>query len=127
MNTEELKQTISNKVGIPANLLTGNTDQEIIEQARQLLTFKADAEQKQPAKLSTSEQFARWISGEDADTEQNKALSDLNLIADSLQGYPTIIDRQVETGERNPLSGATTQESFENWFKAKTAYSPFMG
>ena len=124
MNTAELKQIINGKVGIPTSLLTAETPQEIFKQAKDLLEYKADAEQKQPAKQSTAEQFAQWISGAGADQETNKAINDLNNIAESLQGYPAIADQETQFIDGD-IQGATTQEKFANWMKAKTSYNPF--
>lgn len=124
MNTAELKQIINGKVGIPKSLLTAETDKEIFAQAKELLLFKSDAEQKQPAKQSTAEQFAQWISGAGADQETNKAINDLNNIAESLQGYPAIADQQTQFIDSD-VQGATTQEKFTNWMKATTSFNPF--
>lgn len=129
MNTAGLKETINNKTGIPLELLAGETEQEIIAHAKELLLFKADAEQKQPAKQSTAEQFAQWISGAGCNpdqAEQNKAINDLDNIAESLQGYPALADQQTQYIENeNEIAGATTQEKFTNWMKATTSFNPF--
>lgn len=128
MNTEELKQTINNKTGIPINLLTGSTEKEIIEQAKSLLEYRATTEQKQQTKGSTSEQFARWLSGSDEGQEEqikNKVAEDIRSIIDDVWGYPSLSDKETQIKESD-IQGATTQEKFENWFKAKTSYNPYI-
>ena len=56
MTIEETTKLISEKTGIPAELITGENAEQIITRARQLLEFKRETE---PAKKDPSEQFAR--------------------------------------------------------------------
>lgn len=62
MNTEELKQEIAQRTGIPAALLTGETAEENIAQAKALLAYKREHEAQRPK--TAQEQFADWIGGQ---------------------------------------------------------------
>ncbi len=80
MTIEEIKQTIEQHTGVPASLLTGETAEENIAQAkaliaykRELIAYKREYEQQRPK--TTAEQFSDWIGGqlENTDGQTKKA------------------------------------------------------
>ena len=62
MAYEELKQEIERLTGVPANLLTGETAEENINQAEALLAYKRRLEASRPK--STKEQFGEWFNAQ---------------------------------------------------------------
>ena len=63
MSIEDVKKDIERRTGVPANLLTGETEEELVAQSKALLAYKKSAAPAQiPApKRTTREQFAEWI------------------------------------------------------------------
>lgn len=70
---KQIKQTIEQRTGVPASLLTGETAEEIIAQAKALIAYKREYEQQRPK--TTAEQFSDWIGGqlENTDGQTKKA------------------------------------------------------
>ena len=123
MILNELKTVISERTGMPASLLTGQTAEEIISQARALLELKSKNEVERPK--STREQFAEWLSikqGEVLEDPENAALSE---IAEAVRvengGYPVIPDGGEVTGLPDPRPA---WKQFEEWFNHRTAFNP---
>lgn len=130
MTPEEIKNLISEKTGVPAEMLTGENAGENLEIARQLLAFKrenAEQVQKDPG-----EQFASWIryqTGEPEKVETPEAA--LNEIAEQIRidngGYPRIPD-----GGASNIAGFIGQdarpaaEQFKEWLYNETAFNPFL-
>lgn len=55
----ELKQSIAQRTGIPEEFLTGETPDELMDQADRLMQFAAGSRDK-----TTAEMFSDWFSGE---------------------------------------------------------------
>lgn len=86
MTLEELKQSISDKTGVPVNLLTGETAEENIARAKAILAFKREQKPK-----TTAEQFAEWLRGGNTDQDTaSQALADLET--EVLHPYPAVRD-----------------------------------
>lgn len=62
MNIEELKEITSKKLGIKKEIITGETPEDIIMQAKVLLDYKHD-NNPEITKKSTAEQFKEWMQG----------------------------------------------------------------
>ena len=90
MVVDDLKRTISERTGIPEQLLSENTAEELITKAKTLLSLRKEQEEQQPK--STREQFAEWVGQEKPDSA-GLALaeieSDLKL---STIVYPIVYD-----------------------------------
>lgn len=124
MNLEELKQIIGQRTGIPASLLTGETIEENIAQAKALLAYKREAEAERPK--STKEQFAQWLNAQQGIEDQDTAGQALAQIEERARveagGYPIIQDGgsvNVQTGD--PRSA---KEQFSDWAGQALAYNP---
>lgn len=142
INLEDLKQTIENKAGVPASLLTGETAEENIAQAKAILAFKREREAQRPK--STREQFAEWMTGKFEDRDRHTAdmvglqyvppeapeeaaLAELEETARTeAGGYPVIKDGG-QIGTDNLPDPRPTREQFAEWFGQKTAFDPFKG
>lgn len=140
MNTEELKQEIAQRTGIPAALLTGETAEENIAQAKALLAYKREHEAQRPK--TAQEQFADWIGGQlDERDRQTAATFGLQYTPRQTDpagaalaeieeqarldagGYPILQDGgsvNVNTGD-----GRSAREQFADWIGQKTAFDPF--
>lgn len=140
MNTEELKQEIAQRTGIPAVLLTGETAEENIAQAKALLAYKREHEAQRPK--TAAEQFSDWIGGQleerDRQTaaafglqytppqkdEAGAALADIEERARvEAGGYPMLQDGgsvNVNLGD-----GRSAREQFADWLGQRTAFDPF--
>ena len=129
MTTDELKNLISQNTGIPAEMLTGETPEENITRARQLLAFKRDNSTQAPA--DPGEQFASWIRSQTGEPEEvTTPETALNEIAEQVRveagGYPRIPD-----GGASNITGFTgqdarpTEEIFKEWLYNASAFDPF--
>lgn len=129
MTIEELRQEIAQRAGVPANLLTGETVEENIAQARALLAYKRDLEeQEQPE--DTAGQFAGWLRANDGIERPDIAGAALDDITKQARmeagGYP-----EVEDGGTPYINGRAAPdtrpaaEQFSEWLQEQTAITPF--
>lgn len=121
MNHDELKQTIENQTGIPVNILSGETDDEIINYAKNLIALKNDFDSKRTK--SAREQFSEMMTFETSD--QNAILEEIREQSriDS-GGYPRLHDGgcvNVNVGDHR-----TPREQFAKWADKKMSYDPLM-
>lgn len=113
MNIDELKQTIEQRTGVPADLLSGGSEPEIIRQAEDLLSFKQSHEVKRDK--TTKEQFGEWLRASQGIEKQDAAsaaLSDIKETVKTASGvYPVVRDG----GEVAGMPKYTTREQFAAW------------
>lgn len=119
-----IKGAISRQTGVPVNLLTGTTEEDITAQAKILEAFKKEpAEHPQQAQenLTEAEQFARYFDGQLGIKREIPAAE----LAQPMPNYPTVKDGGEELNmARNDSRPAA--EKFAEWFADKTAFNPFM-
>ena len=121
MSLEELKQEIEQQTGIPAKLLTGETAEENIAQAKALLAYKREA----PEDKSPRGQFADWLNARLGNNETDLAGAALERIQEQVRGYPILKD-----GGNPYINGATApdarsaQEQFAEWAGRNMAWNP---
>ena len=113
MEIENLKQEIENRTGVPAAILSGDTAEENIAQAKALLAYRNSQEKP------TRDQFADWLD-EKMGTTPAAAMDALELqeieeAARSAAGYPKVRDGSVD-GKKLP-GGRSTRELFKNWLE----------
>lgn len=122
-----LKQTASEKTGVPVNLISGETAEEIAASAYALAHFRkeyreADAEREKTEKaeaeeraayeaIPTRDKFAAWFNGE--------PLTDPAAPIDNNK-YPNVPD----AGEVNLGDQRSTTEKFGEWFLGVSAFDP---
>lgn len=117
MDINELKQEIEQKTGIPANLLTKETESEIFDQARGLVEYWRGQQLRQP--ISTREQFKQWFelqNGEETPDRfetLNKTID--NMSSDAPGTCPAVRDGG-EIDHSNMPDGRGTHEIFKEWF-----------
>lgn len=116
MTIEEIKNEISTYTGIPVELLTGETAEENIARAKDLLAYK-QAEQPETEKAQTGtpkEQFTAWIS----------SMMGIEMPcaepAPENPAYPQVRDAgEVDLGDIR-----TAREKFAEWIQDKMAFDP---
>lgn len=114
MSIEALKQVAHEKMGIPSNLLTGQTEEEVLEQVRQIAAFKKqrDSEFVVETPKSTREQFAAWLNGDPEPAAPHREV---------VPGYPDVQDAgEVDLGDQRPA-----REKFADWFEGVSASNPW--
>ena len=125
MTIEELKQEIEQNTGIPADLLTGETAEENITQAKALLAYKRKNTIETPK--TTAEQFSEWLSAKRGDPVQDNRITALDGIAEAARreagGYPYVKDGGEIDTSRLPDPRPTKQQ-FEEWFYNVSAWRP---
>ena len=125
MTLEEVKQAIEQHAGVPAALLTGETAEENIAQAKALLAYRREQTPKRPR--SPEEQFAEWLNqvqGIEAQDEAGMALARIEAQAKAeAGGFPSVADSTV-TADRMP-DPRSPEEQFAEWLGQRTAYNPF--
>lgn len=107
-----LKQTASEKTGVPVNLISGETAEEIAASAAALAAYKRD---RYEAK-TTREKFAAWLNG---DVPAEPAPDPMP----TPPAYPNVPDggepQNVSSGPRDP------RDAFTEWFGSVSAFNPF--
>ena len=127
MTLEEVNRKIEQWAGVPAGLLTGETVEENIAQAKALLAYRREQTRKQPQ--SNAEIFSEWFSqayGIEVQDDAQKALAQIEKQARlDAGGYPSLQDG----GSVNVNLGDTrsTKEQFADWLADQTAFNPFKG
>lgn len=113
MTIEELKETISKRTGMPVNILSGETEEEVFSRAKSILDFQQkDGQQPKP----TNEQFSDYMHDIGfAEGERTKApaevLSDIEI--ELHPPYPQVSDG----GEvAIPPTSKTNKELFSDFF-----------
>ncbi len=124
MTIDEVRQIISERTGVPADLLTGETPEEIVTRAKALIALKV---QHQNNPQTPKEQFARFMqanfTGEDADPFQ-----DLKDVAEDIREASGGYSRKItDAGEASHSSNGTAKEQFAQFMADKLAYDPFKG
>ena len=124
MSIEELKQIIEQRTGVPASLLTGETAEENIAQAKAILAYKRDLDTQTPR--TAQEQFAEWLNASQGKEAQDTAGAALAEIEDAARmeagGYPAVQDSGEAAGLPDPRPA---RDQFAEWFGQKTAFDPF--
>ncbi len=139
MNVEELKQEIAQRTGVPVILLTGETAEENIAQAKAFLAYKREHEAQRPK--TAQEQFSDWLGGQleekDRQTaatyglqytpahkdEAGAALAEIEEAARvEAGGFPKVADGGEVTGLPD---ARPAREQFAEWLGQKTAFNPF--
>lgn len=116
----ELKKVAAEKTGVPANLIKGETTEEIAASAFALAKFKTEyntGNDKNAAyeNMATRDQFAAWLNG---DIPAEPAAEP----APTPPAYPNVPDG----GEPQNLEySQDTRESFREWFYNVSAFNPF--
>ena len=126
MNTEEIKQEIEQRTGVPAAFLTGETTEAIIAQAKALLAFKL--EQEDQREKSTAEQFAIWLQAQNDEEPHDAAGAALEALEEDIRvdrgGYPVVRDG----GEMDHAAlgdGRSALEQFRDYVYSQLAFNPF--
>lgn len=124
MTLKDFKQNVADKTGIPVKLLTGETEEENIAQAKAFLAYKRDCDAQRPK--TSREEFAEWLSTQDGMGQPDEALTALNQIEEKMRidrgGYPMIKDGgsvNVQIGD-----GRSPQEQFGEWFSEIMSFNP---
>lgn len=125
MNIDELKTAIEQGTGIPASLLTGETEEENIAQAKAFLAYKRESEATRPK--STREQFKEWLNASQGIEEPDTAGAALEEIQEALRveagGYPKVPDGGTPAGDfPDPRPN---REKFAEWLGQASAFNPF--
>ena len=124
MNLEDVKNEIEQRTGVPASLLSGETPEENIAQAKALLAYKREHEPQQPK--SPREQFSEWFDSQRGIDPQDTAAAELADLEEAVRteagGYPYMQDGGEASNMPDPRPAS---EQFAEWFNKKTAFDPF--
>ena len=129
MTLDELKQEITQRTGVPAVLLTGETAEENIAQAKAFIAYKrevlANSQAQQPK--TAREEFIEWTraqSGEDPQDQTGEILAEIEERARiEAGGYPIVND---DGGEFTPIGDTRPAvEQFKDWVGKQRALDPF--
>lgn len=104
-----LKQTASEKTGVPVNLISGETAEEIAASAAALAAYKRDSYEAKP----TREKFAAWFNGD----------TPAEVVPDPVPAepaYPNVPDG----GEVNITIPRDPRDAFSEWFADISAFDP---
>ncbi len=123
MVIDEIRADISNSTGIPESLLTGETSEELISQAKAVLAYKRKAAKNAPKTIR--EEFKQWADElEGKEPEQGAEYAALDEIEKRAQGYPNIND----AGELQLKENAgTPRDQFASFAADAMAFNPFKG
>lgn len=130
MTIEEIRQTISARTGVPAELLTGETTEEIVSRAKALIALKTNFQKETPK--TQQEQLADFLRANFPDSfpaeTAEDPLDDLAKTEEEIRvangGYSrSIKDASTDataTGIKSP------QEAFTDFINSKLSYDPFI-
>jgi len=93
--TKSLRDEIAELADIPANLLTGETEEEIIAQAKALNAYRTERQEqtRQKAPQTNAEKFAEWIQS------QSTAVSGYYDVNGLVSNTPPAPDKVTDGGE----------------------------
>lgn len=125
MNTDELRQEITRRTGLPADLLTGGTSEEVLARAKVLLKYKQDSDAAAPK--PTREGFAEWLKVQmGTDDEQpapDAVLSDLDeAVRIAAGGYPEVQDTGAFDVTKLP-DARDTREQFAEFMTEQLSFN----
>ncbi len=128
MTLDELKQEIEKRTGVPASLLQGNTTEDTLSIAKDLLMIRNGYRAHEA--MTNAEKFSRWFNdqmGENGEPLNNDFLA-LDEIAEQVRidngGYPRTADPgEIDTS--NMPDGRSTAEQFEEWMNKQFTFDPF--
>ena len=114
---EKVKNRISEKTGIPVDLLNGETIEENIVQAKTLIAMKQKSEDERPK--TASEEFSAWMKkqyGFGNPDENKDVLSTLesDIMAEFVFGYTNGKDAE-EVDHSNFSDGRSVRDQFRSW------------
>ncbi len=117
MDLEKIKQELEARTGVPGYMLTGNTPDQIFQQARELLALKeqSEAQREKTPRESFVEMFGQ---SEDLSGEIDSLEETVRIKAG---GYPKVED-SGEVANMPDLRPA--REKFAEWFNEQIAYNP---
>lgn len=122
MNNQELRSYIEQQTGVPADLLTGQTQKEILQQARDFLDLQRNQLQENK---TTRELFAEWANTPAQEMERTEGQTARDLFIAWMNGpeeeearpeppaYPELKDGQPEN---MPSVNRPIREIFEESF-----------
>ncbi len=123
MEIGEVKKYISDKTGIPVNLLNGDTVEENISRAAALLMFR-DENIEKPIKIkSNEEQFMDWVNeslgikvDEDETTRIIHELKEELLVGNAVVNNVSVNNDTADSPVDS--SSKSTSELFSDWFNS---------
>ena len=125
MENTEIKTMISERLGVPVCLLTGETPEEDLACAKAVLAFKREYEQTR--EKSNAEKFEEWFCdqmGIERPDQLQDALSEVEEAVRVSSGvYPNLSDR----GEAHLGDNRSTKEKFAEWMGDVMAFDPKKG
>lgn len=114
MTLDEFKQEIEQQIGVPSSLLSGESEEECIAQAKALLIYRSEYDAQRPK--NHAEQFKAWFNEQYGIEEQDEAGRKLAEIEEQARveagGYPRVIDGGEVTRLPDPRPNA---EKFAEW------------
>ena len=122
MELDALKQLISDKTGIPKDMLTGETAEENVARAKALLAYKKEQGQDSREPKSTREQFKEWCErtqlGDMPKQEDpiHAALAGLEEVERlHVRAYPEVKNAGNAGIQEFMYDGRSTRDKFEEW------------
>lgn len=111
MTLEEVSRKIEQWAGVPAGLLTGETVEENIAQAKALLAYRREQTPKQPQ--SNEEKFSEWfnqVCGIEVQDDAQKALAEIEAQAKAEAATPDL---------------NSPEQQFAEWLKQQMSHDHF--
>lgn len=122
MENIDVKTMISERLGIPIDLLRGESAEEDIATAKALIAYRRGHEQTR--EKSNAEKFGDWFraqQGIEPQDEIAEAFADIEAQALGAGRYPHLNDG----GEAHLGDTRSAKEKFAEWIGQKTAFDPF--
>lgn len=113
MTLDEMRQEISRRTGVPAEILTGETAEEQIAQAKAMLAYKKES--GGAVKKTEAEQFREWFNTVTGNGSASSEDPFIGLEQELKQPYPTIQD--ASASDPLPKAEDSVAESFANWLQ----------
>lgn len=112
MTLDKFKDAVERRTGVPASLLSGETEEEVIARAKALLVLKRESAAKALERTgsTTADHFRDWYATQTGE-ENNNAGQDPEDTQQKSAGYPQLQDN----GEIQTPDLRTARDQFVDW------------
>ena len=123
MENIDVKTMISDRLGIPADLLKGETPEEDLATAKALIAFRREHEAQRPK--TTAEQFGEWMREQEGIEQPDEIGAAFTELEEAIRVNSNAYLRLTDSGEAHLGDTRSAKEKFAEWIGQKTAFDPF--
>ena len=123
MENIDVKTMISERLGIPIDLLRGESAEEDIATAKALIAYKRQHEQTR--EKSNAEKFADWFRAQEGIEQPDEIGAAFTELEEAIRVNSNAYPHLTDGGEAHLGDTRSAKEKFAEWIGQKTAFDPF--